>query len=413
MIELTAIDSPWFDDFPALKTQVHHKTLRYLDTAATAHTPFCVIERMTQYYQQDYASVHRGAYYLSNKATQDMEYTRHQVATFLHAESDRNVIFTKGTTEAINLVAHSYLRSVLSEGDEIIVTEMEHHANLVPWQLLSDLCGAVIKVWPLSQDQTLDLNDLATLTTEKTRLIAVCHVSNVLGTVNRIKEITRFGRRREIPVLVDGAQAVLHQQVDVQELGCDFYAFSGHKLYGPTGIGVLYVAPSKLDHMVPWEGGGAMIDQVILPMGTTYGQAPWCFEAGTPNIAGILGMGTAIHYLESIGFEHIAAHETRMMTYLMEQLERVPDIEIYGCHEGRKSVVAFNLKGVHAFDVGAFLDQYGVAIRTGHHCAMPLIKRLGQDSVCRASIGLYTQSSDIDALVQGLKRIRQLLRQPI
>lgn len=410
MIELAAIESPWFDDFPALKTQVHQKTLRYLDTAATAHTPSFVIERMTQYYQQDYASVHRGAYYLSNKATQDMEHTRHQVARFLNAESDRNVIFTKGTTEAINLVSNSYLRSMLSEGDEIIVTEMEHHANLVPWQLLSDICGAVIKVWPLSQDQTLDLNDLKKLTTKNTRLIAVCHVSNVLGTVNRIKDITRFGRRRKIPVLVDGAQAVLHQKVDVQDLGCDFYAFSGHKLYGPTGIGVLYVAPSRLEQMVPWEGGGAMIDQVTLPMGTSYGQAPWRFEAGTPNIAGILGMGAAIQYLESIGFEQISAHEERMMAYLMEQLETVPDIEIYGCRQGRKSVVAFNLKGVHSFDVGAFLDQYGIAIRTGHHCAMPLIKRLGQNSVCRASIGLYTQSSDIDALVQGLKRIHQLLR---
>ena len=410
MIELAAIESPWFDDFPALKTQVHQKTLRYLDTAATAHTPSCVIERMTQYYQQDYASVHRGAYYLSNKATQDMEHTRHQVARFLNSESDRNVIFTKGTTEAINLVSNSYLRSMLSEGDEIIVTEMEHHANLVPWQLLSDICGAVIKVWPLSQDQTLDLNDLKKLTTKNTRLIAVCHVSNVLGTVNRIKDITRFGRRRKIPVLVDGAQAVLHQKVDVQDLGCDFYAFSGHKLYGPTGIGVLYVAPSRLEQMVPWEGGGAMIDQVTLPMGTSYGQAPWRFEAGTPNIAGILGMGAAIQYLESIGFEQISAHEERMMAYLMEQLETVPDIEIYGCRQGRKSVVAFNLKGVHSFDVGAFLDQYGIAIRTGHHCAMPLIKRLGQNSVCRASIGLYTQSSDIDALVQGLKRIHQLLR---
>ncbi len=410
MIELAAIESPWFDDFPALKTQVHQKTLRYLDTAATAHTPSFVIERMTQYYQQDYASVHRGAYYLSNKATQDMEHTRHQVARFLNAESDRNVIFTKGTTEAINLVSNSYLRSMLSEGDEIIVTEMEHHANLVPWQLLSDICGAVIKVWPLSQDQTLDLNDLKKLTTKNTRLIAVCHVSNVLGTVNRIKDITRFGRRRKIPVLVDGAQAVLHQKVDVQDLGCDFYAFSGHKLYGPTGIGVLYVAPSRLEQMVPWEGGGAMIDQVTLPMGTSYGQAPWRFEAGTPNIAGILGMGAAIQYLESIGFEQISDHEERMMAYLMEQLETVPDIEIYGCRQGRKSVVAFNLKGVHSFDVGAFLDQYGIAIRTGHHCAMPLIKRLGQNSVCRASIGLYTQSSDIDALVQGLKRIHQLLR---
>ena len=412
MIELTAIESPWVEDFPALKTQVHQKTLRYLDTAATAHTPTCVIDRITQYYCQDYASVHRGAYYLSNKATKDMEHARHNVATFLNAEADRNIIFTKGTTEAINLVANSYLRALLAEGDEIIVTEMEHHANLVPWQLLAEMCGAVIKVWPLSQDQTLDLNELKSLTTNKTRLIAVCHVSNVLGTVNHIKEITQLARKQRIPVLVDGAQAVLHQKVDVQDLGCDFYAFSGHKLYGPTGIGALYVANTRLEYMKPWEGGGSMINQVTLPMGTSYAKAPWCFEAGTPNIAGILGLSAAIDYLESIGFEKITNHERQIMAYLMEELNLVPNIEIYGDRQRDNSVVAFNLKGVHAFDVGAFLDQYGIAIRTGHHCAMPLIKRLGQNAVCRASIGLYTQSSDIDALVQGLKRINQLLGQP-
>ncbi len=365
---------------------------------------------MTQYYQKKYASVHRGSYYLSSKATQDMEQTRHAVATFLNAESEKCIIFTKGTTEAINLVSNSYLRSMLSKGDEIIVTEMEHHANLVPWQLLSELCGAVIKVWPLRQNCTLNLDDLKALTTKRTRLIAVSHVSNVLGSVNNIKEVTRFARRRKIPVLVDGAQAVLHQKVDVQALGCDFYAFSGHKLYGPTGIGVLYVSPSALEHMVPWEGGGAMIDQVTIPMGISYGKAPWRFEAGTPNIAGILGLAAAIEYIKSIGFAHIQEHEQALMMYLVEQLNDVPGIEVYGVNNNRQGVLPFNIKGVHSFDVGSFLDQYGTAIRTGHHCAMPLIKRLGQNSLCRASIGLYTNSSDIDALVQGLKRISQLLR---
>lgn len=409
MAELSLI-SPWRNDFPALSTQVYDKPLVYLDTAATAQTPQSVIDRMTRFYQKEYASVHRGAHYLSSKATEDMEQVRSQVAEFIGTPSSSSILFTKGTTEAINLVANSYLRPKVSAGDEVIVTEMEHHANLVPWQLLADLCGIKIKVWSVNSSGELDLDDLAALLSSRTKLVAVTHVSNVLGSVNQIAEITDFAHQAGVAVLVDGAQAVMHQKVDVSALGCDFYVFSAHKLYGPTGTGILYAKPEHLENMVPWEGGGAMIDQVTLPMGTSYGQAPWRFEAGTPNIAGILGLGAAIDYVESVGLEAIACHESRLMTYLVESLNEAKGVEIYGNPARRAGAVSFNLKGHHAFDIGAFLDRYGIAIRTGHHCAMPLVKTLGQSSVCRASLGLYTNSDDIDQLVQGLNRISKLLR---
>lgn len=410
MVSLESIISPWISDFPALKTKVYGKPLVYLDTAATAQTPAPVIERMTQYYQRDYASVHRGAHYLSAKATEDMELVRTQVADFIGAQEATNIVFTKGTTEAINLVANSYLRPKVTKDDEIIVTDMEHHANLVPWQLLSDLCGVKIRVWEMNSQGQLDLAELKKLLNKKTRLVALTHVSNVLGQVNPVKEVVKIARRSNVPVLIDGAQAVMHQQVNVSDLDCDFYTFSAHKLYGPTGTGVLYAKSEHLNSMVPWEGGGAMIDQVTLPIGTSYGQAPWKFEAGTPNIAGILGLGAAIEYVENIGLNRISTHEVQLMHYMEKSLANVAGIEIYGESESRSGLISFNLKGHHSFDVGAFLDRYGIAIRTGHHCAMPLVKKLGQSSVCRASIGMYTSSNDIDNLCQGLKRINQLLR---
>ncbi|WP_425665829.1 aminotransferase class V-fold PLP-dependent enzyme [Vibrio tubiashii] len=410
MVDLRYLESPWASDFPALTTEVYGKPLVYLDTAATAQTPNSVIERMTQFYQRDYASVHRGAHYLSAKATEDMELVRKQVADFIHAKEASNIVFTKGTTEAINLVANSYLRPKVDAEDEIIVTEMEHHANLVPWQLLSDICGVKIRVWVMNSQGHLDLSELKTLLNRKTRLVAISHVSNVLGQINPIKEVVKLAHKANVPVLVDGAQAVMHQQVDVTALDCDFYAFSAHKLYGPTGTGVLYAKSKHLDCMAPWEGGGAMIDQVTLPLGTSYGQAPWKFEAGTPNIAGILGLGAAIEYVDSIGLKNIAVYETQLMKYMDHSLSQVPGIEIYGDTNNRSGLVSFNLNGLHSFDVGAFLDRYGIAIRTGHHCAMPLIKRLGQSSVCRASIGMYSQPHDIDQLCQALRRINQLLR---
>ena len=410
MIDSIVTASPWFSDFPALKTQVYDKPLVYLDSAATAQTPQVVIDRMTQFYQHDYASVHRGVHFLSSKATEEMELVREKVSHFISAKSRENIVFTKGTTEAINLVANSYLRPRLKPGDEIIVTEMEHHANLVPWQLLSEIYDITIRVWPMAENGYLNLNDLVSLMNNKTKLLAISHVSNVLGRVNPIKTIVKAAHKAKVPVLVDGAQAVMHQEVNVADLDCDFYAFSGHKLYGPTGIGVLYAKKEHLDTMVPWEGGGAMIDQVTLPLGTSFGQAPWKFEAGTPNIAGILGLGAAIDYLEAIGFKEISSYEKSIMYYLIDSIKQLPEIELYGDDENRTGLLAFNMKNQHSFDVGSFLDRYGIAIRTGHHCAMPLIKRLGQNSVCRASVGMYTGPKDVDALCQALKRISQLLR---
>ncbi|WP_192888915.1 cysteine desulfurase [Vibrio bathopelagicus] len=410
MIDSIVTASPWFSDFPALKTQVYDKPLVYLDSAATAQTPQVVIDRMTQFYQHDYASVHRGVHFLSSKATEEMELVREKVGHFISAKSHENIVFTKGTTEAINLVANSYLRPRLKPGDEIIVTEMEHHANLVPWQLLSEIYDVTIRVWPMAENGYLNLNDLVSLMNSKTKLLAISHVSNVLGRINPIKTIVKTAHKAKVPVLVDGAQAVMHQEVNVTDLGCDFYAFSGHKLYGPTGIGVLYAKKEHLNSMVPWEGGGAMIDQVTLPLGTSFGQAPWKFEAGTPNIAGILGLGAAIDYLEAIGFKEISAYEKSIMYYLVNSIKQLPEIDLYGDDENRTGLLAFNMKNQHSFDVGSFLDRYGIAIRTGHHCAMPLIKRLGQNSICRASIGMYTGPKDVDALCQALKRISQLLR---
>ena len=410
MIDSIVTASPWFSDFPALKTQVYDNPIVYLDSAATAQTPQVVIDRMTQFYQHDYASVHRGVHFLSSKATEEMELVREKVSHFVSARSRENIVFTKGTTEAINLVANSYLRPRLKPGDEIIVTEMEHHANLVPWQLLSEIYDITIRVWPMAENGYLNLNDLVSLMNNKTKLLAISHVSNVLGRVNPIKTIVKAAHKAKVPVLVDGAQAVMHQEVNVADLDCDFYAFSGHKLYGPTGIGVLYAKKEHLDTMVPWEGGGAMIDQVTLPLGTSFGQAPWKFEAGTPNIAGILGLGAAIDYLEAIGFKEISSYEKSIMYYLIDSIKQLPEIELYGDDENRTGLLAFNMKNQHSFDVGSFLDRYGIAIRTGHHCAMPLIKRLGQNSVCRASVGMYTGPKDVDALCQALKRISQLLR---
>ncbi len=410
MIDSIVTASPWLSDFPALKTQVYDKPLVYLDSAATAQTPQVVIDRMTQFYQHDYASVHRGVHFLSSKATEEMELVREKVGHFISAKSHENIVFTKGTTEAINLVANSYLRPRLKPGDEIIVTELEHHANLVPWQLLSEIYDVSIRVWPMAENGYLNLNDLVSLMNSKTKLLAISHVSNVLGRVNPIKTIVKAAHKAKVPVLVDGAQAVMHQEVNVTDLGCDFYAFSGHKLYGPTGIGALYAKKEHLNSMVPWEGGGAMIDQVTLPLGTSFGQAPWKFEAGTPNIAGILGLGAAIDYLEAIGFKEISAYEKSIMYYLVDSIKQLPEIELYGDDESRTGLLAFNMKNQHSFDVGSFLDRYGIAIRTGHHCAMPLIKRLGQNSICRASIGMYTGPKDVDALCQALKRISQLLR---
>ncbi|BDU40987.1 SufS family cysteine desulfurase [Vibrio nigripulchritudo] len=411
--EINQDTNPWRKDFPTLNQEIDGKPLVYLDSAASAQTPTSVIDRMTSFYRDEYASVHRGVHQLSAAATDNMEQVRDKVCTFLGADTRDEIVFTKGTTEAINLVANGYLRPLLQErGDkpsEIVISNLEHHANIVPWQMLAEQFNLTVKVWEADENGELDIQALEPLLSEKTVLVAVAHISNVLGARTPIESVTQLANERGIPVLLDGAQAVMHETVDVKSLNCDFYVFSAHKLYGPTGIGVLYGKKSLLDAMSPWEGGGAMIDKVCLPTGTTFNQAPWKFEAGTPNIAGILGLGAAIDYVQEAGLDTIAQYENQLMDYALTQLSTIDNIEVYGKPSHRAGVIPFNLGEHHAYDVGTFLDRYGIAVRTGHHCAMPLISSLDQSAVCRASIALYTTREDIDALVAGLKRINMLL----
>lgn len=419
MSDLTAVQanstegtSPWRDDFPTLGVQLGGVPLVYLDSAATAQTPQVVIERMQHFYQSEYASVHRGIHQLSSIATDNMEAVRDKVQHFIGAAKREEIVFTKGATEAINLIANSFLRPILQQTTtpvEIVISELEHHANIVPWQLLAEQYPLTIKIWPVNHQGQLDLAMLKPLLTEHTRLIALAHVSNVLGLRTPIEEVMALAKSRGIPVLIDGAQAVMHEPINVEELGCDFYVFSAHKLYGPTGVGVLYAQHQLLEAMPPWQGGGAMIDQVSLPNGTTYLGAPWQFEPGTPNIAGILGMGSALDYLQLIGIDNIADHEAKLMGYALKALKTVPNLRLFGSGFTRHGVIAFNLGQHHAYDVGSLLDRYGIAIRTGHHCAQPLLAALGESSVCRASIGMYSNQADIDALVKGLTRIATLL----
>ena len=395
-------------DFPVLTREVNGLPLAYLDSAASAQKPAQVIDAEAEFYRHGYAAVHRGIHTLSAEATQRMENVRNQAAAFLNARSPEELVFVRGTTEGINLVANSWGSASVHAGDNIIITQMEHHANIVPWQMLCERVGAELRVIPLNQDGTLQLAQLDALLDERTRLVAVTHISNVLGTENPLAEIVAKAHQVGAKVLVDGAQAVMHQGTDVQALDCDFYVFSGHKLYGPTGIGVLYVKEDILQAMPPWEGGGSMIATVSLTEGTTYAKAPWRFEAGTPNTGGIIGLGAAIEYVSAIGLEKIAAYEQKLMDYALHALAEVPDLVLYGPAD-RKGVIAFNLGKHHAYDVGSFLDNYGVAVRTGHHCAMPLMAFYQVPAMCRASLVMYNTTEEIDRLVAGLKRIHQLL----
>jgi cysteine desulfurase/selenocysteine lyase len=395
-------------DFPLLTREVNGQPLAYLDSAASAQKPQSVIDRELDFYRHGYAAVHRGIHTLSAEATQQMEDVREQVARFINAGSAEEIVFVKGTTEGINLVANSFGRHLLTAGDSIIITEMEHHANIVPWQMLAQERGIKLRVWPLQPDGTLDLAQLPGLIDASTRLLAITQVSNVLGTVNPLHEIVPVAKAAGLKVLVDGAQAVMHQRIDVQALDCDFYVFSGHKLYGPSGIGILYGKQALLEQMPPWEGGGAMIQRVSLTEGTTFAAPPWRFEAGSPNTAGIMGLGAAIDYVEALGLDNIHDYEQSLMRYALEALQQVPTLQIYG-PEQRAGVIAFNLGEHHAFDVGSFLDQYGIAIRTGHHCAMPLMEFYRVPSMCRASLALYNTRQEVDRLVAGLQRIHSLL----
>ncbi|MBL5828338.1 cysteine desulfurase SufS [Serratia fonticola] len=395
-------------DFPLLAREVNGQPLAYLDSAASAQKPQSVIDRELDFYRHGYAAVHRGIHTLSAEATQQMEAVREQVARFINAGSAEEIVFVKGTTEGINLVANSFGRHLLTAGDSIIITEMEHHANIVPWQMLAQERGITLRVWPLQPDGTLDLAQLPGLIDASTKLLAITQVSNVLGTFNPLSEIVPVAKAAGLKVLVDGAQAVMHQRIDVQALDCDFYVFSGHKLYGPSGIGILYGKQALLEQMPPWEGGGAMIQRVSLTQGTTFAAPPWRFEAGSPNTAGMMGLGAAIDYVEALGLENIHDYEQSLMHYALDELQQVPTLKIYGPAQ-RAGVIAFNLGEHHAYDVGSFLDQYGIAIRTGHHCAMPLMEFYQVPSMCRASLALYNTRQEVDRLVAGLQRIHSLL----
>lgn len=395
-------------DFPILTREVNGVPLAYLDSAASAQKPNQVIDAEAEFFRHGYAAVHRGIHTLSAEATQRMELVRTQVAGFLNARLPEELVFVRGTTEGINLVANSWGASQVHAGDNIIISAMEHHANIVPWQMLCERVGAELRVIPINIDGTLQLEALPGLFDARTRLLAITHVSNVLGTENPVADIIALAHQHGAKVLIDGAQAIMHHPVDVQALDCDFYVFSGHKLYGPTGIGVLYVKEDILQAMPPWEGGGSMIATVSLTEGTTYAKAPWRFEAGTPNTGGIIGLGAAIDYVSGLGLDAIAQYEETLMRYALNALADVPDLTLYGPQE-RLGVIAFNLGKHHAYDVGSFLDNYGVAVRTGHHCAMPLMAFYHVPAMCRASLVMYNTEEEVDRLVAGLKRIHQLL----
>lgn len=395
-------------DFPVLTREVNGQPLAYLDSAASAQKPHQVIDAEAEFYRHGYAAVHRGIHTLSAEATQRMENVRTLAARFINARTPEELVFVRGTTEGINLVANSWGNRNVAAGDNIIITAMEHHANIVPWQMLCERTGAELRVIPINQDGTLQLEALAGLLDDRTRLVAVTHVSNVLGTENPLADIIAQAHQQGAKVLVDGAQAVMHHAVDVQALDCDFYVFSAHKLYGPTGIGILYAKEAILQAMPPWEGGGAMIASVSLTEGTTWAKAPWRFEAGTPNTGAIIGFGTAMEYVTALGLDAIAEYERGLMQYALKALADVPDLKLYGPAD-RLGVIAFNLGNHHAYDVGSFLDNYGVAVRTGHHCAMPLMAFYQVPAMCRASLVMYNTQEEVDRLVAGLKRIHQLL----
>ncbi|UDQ78095.1 cysteine desulfurase SufS [Pectobacterium brasiliense] len=395
-------------DFPLLASEVNGQPLAYLDSAASAQKPHAVIDREAEFYRHEYAAVHRGIHTLSAQATSAMEAVREKVASFINAASVEEIVFVRGTTEAINLVANSYGRTFIQPGDNLIITEMEHHANIVPWQMLAEARGVEVRVLPLAEDGSLDVAQLPGLLDERTSLLAVTQISNVLGALNPVKAMIAQAKAAGAVTLVDGAQSIMHQTVDVQDLDCDFFVFSGHKIYGPSGIGVLYGKRDLLQAMPPWEGGGAMIRQVSLRTGTTYADSPWRFEAGSPNTGGIMGLGAALDYVTALGREEIQRYESSLMQYALEAFTQVPDLTLYGPAE-RHGVIAFNLGQHHAYDVGSFLDRYGIAIRTGHHCAMPLMEHYGVPSMCRASLAVYTTREEIDRLVAGLQRIHRLL----
>jgi cysteine desulfurase / selenocysteine lyase len=394
-------------DFPALKQTIYGLPLVYLDNAATTQKPESVINAITGFYLEDCSNVHRGVHLLSDRATKRYEEARLKICRFINAPSENEIIYVRGATEAINLVAQTYGRQNVGWGDEVIISAMEHHSNIVPWQMLCDEKGAVLRVVPINERGEFQLDKYEALLSARTKLVAVTHVSNALGSVNPVRDIIESAHRKGVPVLVDGAQAAQHMPVDVQQLDCDFYAFSGHKIYGPTGIGVLYGKASLLENMPPWQGGGDMIRSVTFAK-TLYNQIPYKFEAGTPNISGAIGLGAAVDYLQALGLNEIERHERDLLDYATEAFSNLPGVTIVGTARHKTSVLSFTIEGIHPHDIGTILDQEGIAIRTGHHCAQPVMDFFGIPATARASLGLYSTREDIDALVAGIIKVREV-----
>jgi len=399
----------WRKDFPILHTSLYGKPLVYFDNAATTQKPSIVIEAENHYYRHTNANVHRGIHTLSQQATEVFESARGKLRQLINARHDHEIIFVRGTTEAINLVAQSYGRSRFKAGDEIIISAMEHHSNIVPWQMLCQQTGAILRVVSVSDAGELDINVYQSLLNKKTKLVAISHVSNTLGSINPVKTIINYAHAKHVPVLLDGAQAIAHIPVDVQDLDCDFYAFSGHKLYGPTGIGVLYGKADLLDEMPPYQGGGDMISSVSFET-TTYNKLPYKFEAGTPNIAGTVGLGAAVDYLSAIGLDAIIKHEDSLLNYATELMTNIPELRIIGNARHKTGIISWVMAGVHPHDIGTFLDRQAIAVRTGHHCTMPLMERFGVPATVRISFALYNTKNEIDKLVSAIYQARELFK---
>lgn len=396
-------------DFPILSTTVYGKPLIYLDNGATTEKPKCVVEEMTKIYYTTNANVHRGVHYLSQQATDLAEESRVVVQQFINAKHSHEIIFTRGTTESINLVAHSFCRQFCNEGDEIIISAMEHHANIVSWQLQEPIRGIKLKVIPINDKGELMLDEMEKLISPKTRLISVTHVSNVLGTVNPVDQITEIAHKHNIPVLIDAAQSVQHMALDVQKLDCDFLVFSGHKVYGPNGVGVLYGKEKWLNQMPPYQGGGEMIKTVSFK-GTTFNELPFKFEAGTPDYPGVIALATALKYIKNIGLDSIKAYEDELLRYCTDELLKIEGLRIYGTSDKKSSVISFLVDNIHHYDMGMLLDKMGIAVRTGHHCAQPLMDELGIDGTVRASLAFYNTKEEIDQLVMGVKKVASMFR---
>lgn len=396
------------EQFSILNSQVYGKPLIYLDNAATTQKPRCVVAALVDYYQRLNSNIHRGTYHLAIQATEAYENVRSEVQRFIGARHRHEIVFTRGTTESINLVASSFGNRYLHDGDEVIISGMEHHSNIVPWQLACERVGATLRVIPFSDDGVLDLEVYESLFNANTRIVAVNHVSNTLGTINPVKQMAEIAHNHNVPILVDGAQAVAHTKVDVQQLGCDFYCFSGHKMYGPTGVGVMYGREELLNEMPPYQGGGEMIQEVTFPR-TTYNELPYKFEAGTPNIAGVVALGAAITFMQQTGIDNIEHHERELLHYATAEMRGIPELRIYGNAPNKAAVISFLIGASHPYDVGTLLDKLGIAVRTGHHCTQPIMDRYGIPGTVRASFAVYNTREEVDTFIKTLKRIAPML----